>query len=174
MEYLTKSYEKGTIFGHLFLIFSGLLLLLSCLVILDLISILIAIFMIISTYALGLFGLKESWVYYFIVASNPDSSYYEVQSAAFDFFLEVIDVTSAAFTVLTEFIIKISIKWFPVLEELHLDLTWLLVDFSRIFRTVFNIMQFFVIFILTRKLKRKIRNLIKDEETNWALINQKG
>ena len=101
--------------------------------------------------------------------SEEDVSAYLLYSNTFDFVLKVIDLFSGLFVALSEFFTKLAVKWFPVLEELHIDLSWLLIDFSRIFRTIFNLLQFTILFMISRGLRQYIRNMFR-KETDWSKI----
>lgn len=70
---------------------------------------------------------------------------------------------------IAKFIAKLLVEWFPVLEELHIDLSWLLIDFKRIARTFFNLVQFTIIFLISRKIRRIIRGKFRPT-TDWGKI----
>ena len=70
----------------------------------------------------------------------------------------------------TDAFIQILVVQFPVIEDLKFDLNWLLVDFARIIKTAFNLIQFLLIFILIRKTKQKIRRKFTKKETDWSAI----
>lgn len=89
--------------------------------------------------------------------------------ATYDFTFEMVLMFVTMGAAIAKFFSRIAIEWFPVIEDLHIDLSWLLIDFSRIARTVFNLLQFTIIFVITRKIRRKIRSKFQDK-TDWDSI----
>ena len=94
----------------------------------------------------------------------------EYASQMAEFFMELYMSLLGVFSGMINKIVQKVIEWFPILADIRLDLTWLLVDFSRIIRTFFNLVQFFFLWMLTRKIKNYIRKKLWKQQTDWEAI----
>lgn len=113
----------------------------------------------------GFEDLYYDWFEY-LGSDNKSPQYFDT---TMDFATEMVLLVFGFFRWIPRFIACLAIQQFPVLEEIHINLSWLLVDFSRIARTFFNLLQFTILFILARKLKRRIRKRF-DSGTDWEKI----
>ena len=77
--------------------------------------------------------------------------------------IEMINGFSEAFTHLGKAIFANFTILFAILLDIQIDIDWLHVNFVYLIRTLFNIVQFAVMFYIYRKIKTKIKNKIKKE-----------
>ncbi|MFX0185803.1 MAG: hypothetical protein ACFE95_22185 [Candidatus Hodarchaeota archaeon] len=52
---------------------------------------------------------------------------------------------------------------FPILLDIRIDIDWLHVSLPYIFRTLFNLIQFIVLYYFMKKVKNRIRQRVKEE-----------
>lgn len=177
LEYLKKCYSKNYSLGVFYVLISFIISLIVLGFTINTISLVISVFTLFiiwgMTWGFGIIGLRDEFITLLKVmelASDDKISPETYYRATFDFVLVVFDVFSGMFVAIGSFAAKIAVRWFPVLEEINIDLSWLLVDFSRIFRTFFNLIQFTVIFLVARRIKQKIRGKFANQTTDWTSI----
>ena len=116
-------------------------------------------------YNLGLFfGMSEEKSWKLIDVIYNDAVFIENPYAFTDFATYISDYIAAIILWVGETGRKtylIVIDYFPVLLDLKLDLDFINIDFVKILRSVFSVLQFIIIFIIARKIRIYLRKVIK-------------
>ena len=175
VEYFEKCHAKRPSLGTLYIMGSIIVCMAVVLFCMDILLLGMDIFnflMLSIFHSISRIGGFESLYYEWAEAgfgNNSSEDSHQFFDLTWSFLMEVTLVILGFFKWIPAFIYRFFSMQFPVLEMIHLDLSWLLVDFSRIARTFFNLIQFALLFVLARKDKRKIRRSF-ESGTDWEQI----
>lgn len=127
-------------------------------------------------YNLGLlFGMDESRAWRLIDIIYNDAAFFENPYAFTDYSTYVTDFVAAIILWMGETGRKaweIVIDYFPVLLDFQLDLDFVNINFVKILRSVFSVLQFVIIFIIARKFRIWLRKVIKKRINDFDLFDK--
>lgn len=171
-----RAHKKKQFLGTLFLtgsILGGALLIMF---LLDVFILIVDFFNIIFYFlfekAMQLVGLEaqfQEWQIVNNIYENGDMSSQYYFENTFEFANDLVLVLFAFFSKISSFFKDLFVMNFPILQELNINLSWLVVDFTRVLRTFFSLLQFFLLFLFTRKIRRWIHDKFSPK-TDWSEI----
>ena len=80
--------------------------------------------------------------------------------------VDVVELITDIVQILTRFgkaIFRNFVILFPILEDITIDIDWLHISLPQLIRTLFNVLQFFLVYYFYRKIKARLRERIKSE-----------